>query len=152
MTFLSVGRNLEANAPQIQSQCPLRISMHLAKQAATAYPGDLPPAIAHACRLCCSPSIEVSIPTGEVVCACEFALVISFASVDDSSAAAALHHGPEHAEAPREVLPLQATHCSRGWSAPDGKGGSSWGTVKASSAMVLSSARWLAEPSAVVPN
>ena len=103
MTFLSVGRNLEANAPQIQSQCPLRISMHLAKQAATAYPGDLPPAIAHACRLCCSPSIEVSIPTGEVVCACEFALVISFASVDDSSAAAALHHGPEHAEAPREV-------------------------------------------------
>ena len=104
--FLSVGRNLEADARQIQSQCPLRISRHVAQQAATAYPGDLPRAIAHACRLCCSP------PRGRVHASSSqgsrsrspperpFAPAISVASVDASSA---LRHGPEPSEAPRSL-------------------------------------------------
>ena len=49
-----------SQAHQVQRQCPVPISMQVAKQAVQRFPDDLPRAIAESCRLACSPTRQRS--------------------------------------------------------------------------------------------
>ena len=96
---------------RIQAECPIRISLDMATQAAAAHPGNLPRAIAHGCRLSCSP------PRGRVHVSGSQASrsrspparVIWPASVNDSSAAAALRTTPSDCVAPIDLSGVPAS-------------------------------------------